>query len=160
MVTAVIGIDPGLVHTGMVQLVISPHAQVLRTYSNVIDGPDVAKAKALADASPKVDAVFVEAYTPRSHFNTDQRMVEAVTRFCHAFSCKALRNTGSKQTVKPDLMKMLGLWNFSQSTHHQDLRSAARIALFGMLKDEELNRALTDMVMSMLRGEQWNVHHL
>lgn len=54
-------------------------------------------------------------------------------------------------------MNLLGVWKFSTVTHHQDLRSAARIALFGMLKNEETNRLLADVVADHLKGSDWDV---
>ena len=42
-------------------------------------------------------------------------------------------------------------------THHQDLRSAARIALLGMLRDEQMNRLLADVVRDHLAGETWTI---
>jgi hypothetical protein len=65
---------------------------------------------------------------------------------------------GVKKVVKSPLMELLGVWDFRLKTHHQDLRSAARIALLGMLKDDHLNKLLTDVVADHLRGENWNVH--
>jgi hypothetical protein len=68
-------------------------------------------------------------------------------------------NTGVKKIVKRPLMELLGVWSFATGTHHQDLRSAARIALYGMLKHEPLNRLLSDVVRDHLRGEDWDVRH-
>jgi hypothetical protein len=70
-----------------------------------------------------------------------------------------LNNTGVKKVVRQPLMELLGVWKFSTTTHHQDLRSAARIALLGMLKHQELNRLLTEVVKDNLEGRGWRVHH-
>jgi hypothetical protein len=57
-------------------------------------------------------------------------------------------------------MELLGVWKFKTPTHHQDLRSAARILLLGMFKDPQLNKLIADIVRSHLRGKDWSVGHL
>jgi hypothetical protein len=61
-----------------------------------------------------------------------------------------LDNTGVKKVVTKPLMQLLGCWDFPTVTHHQDLRSAARIALYGGLKDQDINSLLTQIVMKQL----------
>ena len=69
-----------------------------------------------------------------------------------------LPNMGVKKVVRRPLMELLGAWKFSTVTHHQDLRSAARIALLGMLKDPHMNRLLFDVVLDHIEGRTWRVH--
>ena len=85
-------------------------------------------------------------------------MVSAVTEFRKELGGTVLQNMGVKKVVKSPLMELLGVWNFNTPTHHQDLRSAARIGLLGMLKDDILNKLLTDIVADHLSGEAWDVH--
>jgi hypothetical protein len=42
-------------------------------------------------------------------------------------------------------------------TNHQDLRSAARIALLGMAKNEETNGVLASVVSAHLNNNPWTV---
>ena len=65
-------------------------------------------------------------------------------------SVEILDNTGVKKVVTKPLMQLLDCWDFPTVTHHQDLRSAARIALYGGLKDQEINSLLTKIVMKQL----------
>jgi hypothetical protein len=102
--------------------------------------------------------IFVERYVPRQRLSTDDRMVKAEAAFLtHLKGAKWIRNTGSKQTVKQQVMQMLGVWDFGTPTHHQDLRAAARIALFGMMKDPPLNAWLSNVVSDTLNGNPWEV---
>jgi hypothetical protein len=55
-------------------------------------------------------------------------------------------------------MELLGVWKFHTVTNHQDLRSAARIALYGMVKSETLNKVLYSVVDDHLVGRAWRVH--
>jgi hypothetical protein len=152
----VVGIDPGLVHTGVVSMKFNRPDKRVDVAATAVAGPDTQAARNwLFDEKP---IVYVEGYRPRSNFNNDQRMVSAVTEFRKEFDATVLQNTGVKKVVKSPLMELLHVWNFGIVTHHQDLRSAARIALLGMLKDDHLNKLLTDIVAAHLRGEPWDVH--
>ena len=157
MTTRILGIDPGLVHTGVVSIVVDPEIKQFTHVPYVVAGLAVDEIVDIA-AAVTPDKVFIEAYRPRSHFDNDARMGAAVNelrqRIPHA---RALNNTGVKQVVTQELMQLLHLWKFTHRTNHQDLRSAARIALFGMLKDEELNQLLTTIVIDSLDGNPWNI---
>ena len=157
----VIGIDPGLVHTGCVSMRFDETHRIVTVQHAVVRGPDVDKVKewikSLEQPGPRPH-IFIEKYAPRQRLNTDERMVKADAAFLTGLrGCKMIRNTGSKQVVKQELMQLLGVWQFSTPTHHQDLRSAARIGLFGMMKDPPLNAWLADVVRDTLDGNPWEV---
>ena len=154
--THVVGIDPGLVHTGVVSMQFNRAYKRIDVSHVAIDGPDAQAAAAWI--GNKFAHVFIEGYRPRSNFGQDQRMVTAVNEFKRETGGTILQNTGVKKVVRSPLMELLGVWSFSTVTHHQDLRAAARIALLGMLKDDHLNKLLTDVVTDHLNGEDWNVH--
>ena len=130
--------------------------KTIAVYSHVVNGLDPIAARKWID--DKQAFVFIEGYRARSNFNTDQRMVSGVTEFRRELGGTVLQNMGVKKVVKSPLMELLGVWKFDQVTHHQDLRSAARIALLGMLKDDHLNKLLTTVVADHLEGEGWHVH--
>jgi hypothetical protein len=159
-VTHVVGVDPGLVHTGVVSLLFKPAQRSVLVSDRVVLGPD---PDATRDAVPLCGVeprIFIEGYRPRSHLHTDAEMTKAVLEMKKALpGSKVLLNTGVKKVVKPQLMELLGCWKFGTVTHHQDLRSAARIALLGMAKDEELNKLLALVVSDHLEGRTWDVHH-
>lgn len=165
-VTHVLGVDPGLVHTGCVSLAFFPKMGEVHVCHEAVAGPNAAAVNQFpADAWSRLPynigyvppAIFIEAYRPRSAFNTDARMGEAVSRIRAATRGTVLDNTGVKKVVKQPLMELLGCWKFSTVTHHQDLRSAARIALLGMLKDDDMNRLIADVVRDHLAGKTWQV---
>ena len=157
----VIGVDPGLVHTGCVSLRFDETHHTVTVKHKVVRGPDADEVQAWVtslDERVGKPHIFVEKYVPRLRLGTDERMVKAEAAFQSRLKgCTLIRNTGGKQVVKHELMQMLGVWQFGTPTHHQDLRSAARIALFGMMKDPPLNFWLADVVRDTLDGKPWEV---
>lgn len=161
--THVVGIDPGLVHTGLVSMYFEPKRHEIEVKHSVIAGkPDVTEALQFIDMHGANDCdtvTFIEGYRPRSHLNTDAKMVAAVNEYHKGVKgSTVLNNTGVKQVVTPMLMEMLGVWKFTTVTHHQDLRSAARIAILGMLKDDDMNALLTTVVQAALAGAPWETY--
>jgi hypothetical protein len=157
----VIGVDPGLVHTGVVMLDFDVEQRRLTVDHRVIDGLDANLARAAAELmAPKPLSIcdkFIEWYRPRSGFSVDERMVQANSEFRTALDGKLLRNTGVKKVVSQELMQLLHCWKFGTTTHHQDLRSAARIAILGMLQDDALNQVLFMFTTDNIDGRDWNV---
>lgn len=155
----IVGVDPGLVHTGAVRLRFYPGDKRVEIDHAVFSGSRPAPIRDwVLDGAYRVrPRVFVEGYRPRSHLATDQKMVTAVGEIGKATGGKVLLNEGVKKVIRPELMKLLNVWLFSTPTHHQDLRSAARIALFGMVKEEWLNQVLADLVRDHLNGADWKV---
>jgi hypothetical protein len=161
-VTHIVGVDPGLVHTGVVGLAFNPHTKSVLVKHEAVAGPDADAVRRWSNKHMYLPhEVFIEKYQPRSNLNSDARMTEAVVKMRQAFlpetKAQVLLNTGVKKVVKQPLMELLGCWKFSTTTHHQDLRSAARIAIYGMLKDERYNRLIADIVLARLNGEAWDV---
>lgn len=154
--THVVGVDPGLVHTGLIRMQFISTRKEICVEHLVLDGVDLPAARAWTYAVSH-PYVVVEAYRPRSHYASDKDMAEAVRDYKTALKALELPNTGVKKVVRRELMDLLGVWNFSTPTHHQDLRSAARIALLAMLKSEPMNRLLTQVVRAHLEGQPWTV---
>lgn len=163
----VTGVDPGLVHTGVVSFIFNLRYQKFHVVTQVFDGVDasaiakgidtVIRANTHGYARDKYRAAtFIEAYRPRSAYQTDARMGAAVNELKHALPyARTIDNTGVLKIVRQPLLRLLAAWDFSTKTHHQDLRSAARIAVYGMLKDHELNAVLTAYVIDELDGIAW-----
>lgn len=154
------GVDPGLVHTGVVGLAFNPFTKRVEVKHHVVIGPDVSAVKDWFDHNlHQPEKIFIEGYRPRSHFGTDTKMVEAVSKMRALPNSEVLNNTGVKKVVKRKLLELLHLWSFSTPTHHADLRSAARIAVLGMLKDPEMNKLLSEIVRDHLNGDDWHVEY-
>ena len=160
-VAHVVGIDPGLVHTGCIRMVFDSYSKTIDLEHAVIDGLDVAAVAAWVDQRPGLRVhTFIEGYRPRHNLAPDARMVSAVAALRGALpDAVVLNNMGVTKTVPQPLMALLGAWTWPSVTHHQDLRSAARIALLGMMKDTVLNRLLAGTVEDHLDGRTWGVTH-
>lgn len=154
------GIDPGLVHTGIVTLRFETTKKKVFVKHTAVSGCDPHDVQQALGTGRLGYAwhTFIEGYRPRSHYGTDEKMVAAVREIHKALpESKVLLNHGVKRVIRRPLMELLGVYKFSTVTHHQDLRAAARIALFGMVKDEELNELLTQIVWDHGRGAGWDV---
>ena len=160
----VIGIDPGIVTTGIVAYAIYPNIRLISVAHTAIVGCDVQDIQAFLkrytmDGPRPWTYLFVEAYRPRSHFDTDALMGVAVNDIKRmGDDIYALDNTGVKNVVSRALLELLNSWNFSTKSNHQDVRSAARIAILGMLKNKTLNRLLAQVVFSKINGDsEWDI---
>jgi hypothetical protein len=162
-VAHVIGVDPGIVDTGCVSLLFKPAFRTLEVEHIVIPGDD---ATAVSDwvhhaSRPPKQFVFVEKYTPRMKLDSDQRMVQAEQNLRRAMpEAQFLPNMGIKRVIPQTLMEVFGVWSWPTVTHHQDLRSAGRIAMLGMVKDRQLNAVMADVVRDHLEGRPWRVAHV
>ena len=162
----VVGIDPGIVNTGIIIYFICPQERLVILKHTAIKGcktEDIFRFLSMhldvSDANPWT-YLFVEAYRPRSHFDTDARMGAAVNDIKRmGDNIYALDNTGVKNVVSRALLELLNSWNFSTKSNHQDVRSAARIAILGMLKNGTLNRLLAQIVFSEINGDsKWDIN--
>lgn len=159
-VAHVVGLDPGLVHTGCVRMVFNIRSQMISLDHEVINGLNSAATTAWAEDARGLahPDIFIEAYRPRHNLSSDQRMVAGVAELRAMLpGAIVLPNLGITRVVPMQLMALLGVWDWPQSTHHQDLRSAARIALLGMMKNPRLNQVLSATVRDHLAGRTWEV---
>lgn len=156
----IVGIDPGIVHTGMVLISMDPGQHIIEVSHEVIAGVDTTRAQQFLGGYRPTAPVFIEGYRQRSNYGTNDRMIQAVAAYRQAFPrSKVIQNTGVKQVVRRPLMELLGVWKFSTPTHHQDLRSAARIAIYGALKQDTYNELIYTIVRDHLDGHTWSVIH-
>jgi hypothetical protein len=161
----VAGVDPGIVHTGVVMLKFDQDRHVLKVQHRLVMGLDAHATRAELEtmAHPRglhSVSTYIEKYRPRSGFGNDERMVAANAEFKAVIGGTLLRNNGVLRVVSKELMQLLHVWKFSTTSHHQDLRSAARIALLGMLLDPVENKVLYDYVVDNCDGRDWDVHSL
>ena len=84
------------------------------------------------------DVVVIERFTSRENDrardNTPVQTIEAIMS-CYP-EAQLIGNNGYKLTVPDALLKVLGLWKFSDKTHHNDLRASARIGLHWAVMNE------------------------
>ncbi len=158
------GIDPGIVHTGVVAIGFTAGYQIHEAHKVFAACPGIDIAVYLSDlrqifgVSP--DSIVIEGYRPRSHFNTDKEMQSKIAELkqCLPHSL-TLDNMGIKKIITSDLMKLFQVWDFPEKTHHQDLRSAARIALLQAFKDPSMNDEIHTLVKGHLEGIPIQVDH-
>lgn len=156
------GVDPGIVHTGVVGIEFDQPNRLVTVRSIVAAGakPEDAAAEAaqfFVAWGIRADHTWIEQYRDRGNLNSNSHMHNAVRLARFATGGKILDNTGIKKVITDDLMKLIGCWKFSTPTHHQDLRSAARIALLGYVKTEHGNALVADIVRDHLNGRTWDV---
>lgn len=150
------GIDPGLVHTAVVTLEINRYDMRWGTSFRVFDGLGDDVVEEIKQHTRRDTAVFVEEYKPRSHFSQDNEMVSGVSRLNKAIhKAQVISNTGVKKVVRRKVMDYFDLWNWPQVTHHQDLRSAAYILLYGMYKEPEFNQLIYKILADEFDGRPW-----
>ena len=148
------GIDPGIVTTGVVTLSIDSDERVFQVFEKAFTQEKLPMLEAWVPLHGS-QRIFIEAYEPRSNFGHDTRMAELVKQIADKTGGKVISNKGVKKVIRKKLMEHLGLWNFQTQTHHQDLRSAAYIMLYGMVKDEVGNQLLTQIVWDHLFHDDW-----
>ena len=146
------GVDPGLVHTGVVDLLIDNQKRNIRVQAHVIDGPDVAAVAAKVDRKA---LLYIEKYEDRgTSFDThsEMRTFETLLRkeLPHA---TVLSNTGVRKVVTDMMLSVLV--GDLPTTNHKDLESAARIALYGGLKIPAINSVLYHATIDHLAGRSW-----
>ena len=166
----IIGIDPGIVHTGIVAYGICTHRpnqfpmiyRVIDTEDAdaedrvklITDGvsrfledmlPTLASLNYATEETPML--IFIEDYRSRASSNKpDAQMREIVSALRRLLPlANVVDNTGSKKIARPALMQRLGLNTF-RATHHQDLQAASRIMIYGALKQDNLNALLAVML--------------
>lgn len=151
MITTLVGIDPGVIHTGIIVSKINPHVKDVTNSTFLMEGCPV-KAIRYSLRNFRPTATFIEGYRPRSNLHHDRQMQKFVSELnLHLPNSIALDNMDSKNVVKNDLLKLFKLYSFSTRSHHQDLRSAARIMLFGALKQNDTNALIADVVRDTIK---------
>ena len=168
------GIDPGLVHNGVVALHIDTGARTLAVRHEIVDGqltedldPDPDQtALAVWGAWSRLirqfgmtdwlGYTFIEQYRDRGTAfvqHGPMRRLEVLLKQ-QLPDATLVDNTGVKKIVTSGLMKLLGVWNFP-TTNHRDLQAAARIMLYGAVKNDQLNRVLYQVVTEIKDGTTW-----
>jgi hypothetical protein len=168
--TTIVGIDPGLVDTGVVRLSFYPSLK--RVAISYVVAPRFAlestpqaiaawiRGEAPATTADEKPHIFIEKYNSRPGMAPNQRMTDIERALTNEMSSAVrVNNMGVRNVITQEMMELLNVWKFPTTTHHQDLRSAARIALFGAVKDEALNglvatfvRDYTDWSIDMVKG--------
>ena len=83
------------------------------------------------------DVVVIEKFEARDNDRSKDNTVLQTIAFIQMYYPDAIlqRNAGYQSDIPNDLLKKLGLWKFEKS-HHQDVRAAARLALFWAMRND------------------------
>lgn len=83
------------------------------------------------------DVVVIEKFEARDNdYAKDNTVLQTIACIQEWFPQAVLqRNAGYQSDIPNELLKQLGLWKFEKS-HHQDVRAAARLALFWALRND------------------------
>lgn len=167
MQTSIIGIDPGEVHTGCVALLFNEGDRTVDVHYAVINGVEVVEVRAWIEDMVKPAAIFIEDYNPGNFGRVSKRMSEALGRLKAEFPpadspyiVKYVDNAGVNTLIPAAVQRIFFGKGFVVPTHHDDLRSAGKIALLGMLQDKsqhDLRSLLSWVVQSELSGRPWTV---
>lgn len=174
-VIRVVGVDPGIISPAAVLYQFNLRTKrivVLTSY--VREGTGLAgrlvnlqrkvmknyyETSAFWEETHEFDHVFIEGYRSRSNFTTDRPMQEQIVEFKTHYgrisnNTKVLDNMGIHNVVRPKLFRLMGGYDLDndRKTHHSDIQSAAKIALFGMIKDQELNMLLSEIVENAIKS--------
>lgn len=172
----IIGIDPGIRDTGLVSLYLDTDYKQFeiahRVFSNVtyrekkttVISPDYLegiKGTVIDEALRRVltheQRVFVENFQQRGrNVFQDQDMLALVRETRKAVRGELIDNTSVKKIVTEDTLDAFKMRRFNVSTNHQDLKSAARILLMGMIKDDDLNVVVADFILDHIEGKPWS----
>ena len=148
-----VGIDPGLVDTGVVMILLDTEQEQINTAWQVFNGSKDTEPVNISSyitavkqaGQPNHVYISVEAYNPRSNYSSDKQMLALVRDIAVTVGGVIVNNTGSKAVIRPAVLARLGVKKFP-ATHHQDLQAAARIMVWGALKEDELNRIIARAV--------------
>lgn len=163
----VLGIDPGVVHTGCVALKLDTAARAITIHHEVVAGTDVSKVREWVDTHDTGGPLFVEDYNPGNFVRENKAMSEALGRLKAEFPpsvdpvVEYVDNAGIDTLLPLAVLQVFKVDIFATPTHHNDLRSAGKIALRGMLKDKEhgWRQLVSDVVRAELDGDPWAVSH-
>ena len=145
-IVQLIGIDPGLVDTGVVRIRIDTATRSVTVKENVFTNVSAGAIGVFVDQARDAHTyqfstyVYIEDFRVRKGYSTNIPMIGFINDLRKTVpSAKVLNNMGVTKVITKPIMEAFGVWDFNISTHHQDLRSAARIALFGAVRDDGLN---------------------
>ena len=175
-VVNLIGVDPGIVDTGVVWVRMDRENKTFSVYPTVYhnvtrkvkggievdqDFLDSLKNYVLGISvlSSPPAFVFIEGYRNRGRNpGQDQKMTMLVQSIHRVLpGSVVVDNTGVKNVVTDATLDLLGLKHWGIATHHADLKSAARILLKGAYQNDGLNHWIADVVRDSLEDKAWTV---
>ena len=137
--TAILSIDPSSnrIETSTTGIVLLDNAKLENSWVASYGVQGFKEWYEAVGSSLKPDVVVVEQFEARDNDKAkDNSVLETIDfiKTCYPYLILQ-RNAGYKSDVPDELLKALGLWKFEKS-HHQDVRAAARLALFYAMRSD------------------------
>lgn len=172
MTIVLIGVDPGIVDTGLVALELDRERKSLTVHSRVWSNVTVRDKNTIRVVPEFLDSIdeeiskynhtrytYVEGYRNRGRNPYQDQNMTVLVQAIHKrlTTSKVVDNTGVKKVVKEPLLLLFRagqLW--TQRTHHSDLTSAMRIALKGAIEDKQLNGLIAEFAIDNLENRPWD----
>ena len=172
-----VGNDPGIRDTGAVAIRLDNKEKTWAVHHDVWSGitsrPDPKSqvinidpvfqrqwkqfVKGEEDGAPTF--VGVEGYRQRGTNPKQDRemlfMVQSIQKMIPG--SMVVDNTGIKNVVTRDMLKLFGVARFSVNTNHSDLVSAARVALKVGIQIPVLNEFIYQFILDNVEGEPWSL---
>lgn len=159
-----VGVDPGLVHTGVSCLTLYPKNNMYEVETFALDsneGPVHVAVENIIDHLSRYKGnepyIVVEKWRERGTITNEgqaMRKLESELRSVLPKDTVFLENMGAKRLVSNKLLDLFGLYKV-QATHHQDIQAAARIMLLGAIKNDLFNGTIYRFVTDALDGNPW-----
>ena len=163
------GIDPGIVDTGVVTIVLDASERTWSINHTVFSAPmqrngfEVSVKPEVLDGVSRwctiddTQLIGVEGYRQRGlNQRQDAEMLELVRALRETVPSRIIDNTGIKKVVTEETLRLFKCNRFPR-TNHADLKSAARVAIMRGLKDSVGNHLLALFMLDNLKGTPWKL---
>ena len=174
-VVNLIGVDPGIVDTGVVWVrldrkheIFKADARVWRNVTKKIKGgievseqflDELDRYVAIAVDSGDETYVFIEGYRNRGRNPGQDQKMSHLVQVIHKLikGSVVVDNTGVKNVVTDETLRLLRMYDWKVATNHADLRSAARILMKGAYQEGKLNVMIADVIRGRLVDQSWTL---
>ena len=174
-VVNLIGVDPGIVDTGVVWVrldrdkkTFSVDARVWRNVTKKVKGGIEVDQQFLDELDGYVGTVanaadethvFIEGYRNRGRNPGQDQKMTMLVQTIHKLikGSVVVDNTGVKNVVTDETLRLVKMYDWTVATHHSDLRSAARILMKGAYQEGVLNHMIADVVRDRLEDQAWTL---
>ena len=150
--TRILSIDPSSnkIATSTTGVVLLDNASVDRHFSIKYGSENFQKWWFSVGKNLNFDYAVVEKYEARdSDYSRDNSVRYTIRTIKECIpNIIEQRNAGYAQDIPEPLLKKLGMWKFDDKTHHQDIRSAARLGLFWAMRND-IEDVVTDIGLKL-----------
>lgn len=168
MEVSLVGIDPGIVDTGVVlfkmdderrvwtvRVHVSSHIVQKKGFTSVVDLDKLARlSEWIRGHQPS--HIGIEGFRQRGRNQTQDRLMSDLVKVLGTSlsGSQVVDNTGIRKVVKPAVLELFGVSRFA-GTNHSDLKSAARVALKIGYQDPQVNRLIAQFIVDNVEGKPW-----